>query len=459
MNCKHCNAEIEQDVSVCPNCGENLEEDIIVPEVSVEMQETIQPVEEKPKKHVWKWVLRIGGAVLALAILASALAFALGIITWKSVVGLFKEEPDDIFVKEAYEVSDTVMEKKADVVIAKIGDNKLTNAQLQVFYKMQVQEFLNYYGSYLTAIGLDYTVALSEQTCYFDETLTWEQYFLDKALKTWQNYQTMVILSEESDFSISKEQQAELDNFADTMQAQAKESGYESAQEMIEDVLGAGCTVEDYEVYVKLIMISNEFYSHEYTRLTPSDADIEAYFDENVETFKEQGITKDGGFVSSVRHILISPEGGTENEETGEVTYSEKELKAAQDKAEALLAKWKEGEATEQSFADLVKDNTDDTGSAETGGLYEDVSPVSSYVEEFRAWAVDPERKEGDTDIVKTQFGYHIMYFVSGEPYWLQEAGTMLLSERTTQMIEEAIEQHPMKVTYKNIVLSSLDLG
>ena len=472
MKCNFCGAEFEQDSNFCPNCGNAMETELVqevAEEVAVEdavVDEAIMDVTdvnadefemeiaeeeiEKPKKKVWKWVAAIAGAVIVLAGVTVALLFALGVI---------KVRPNDVKKLDAYTVSDEVMVKQADTVIAKIGGTELTNGMLQVFYKMQVQEFLNYYGSYLSTIGLDYTKPLSEQTCNFDDTLTWEQYFLDAAIKTWQNYQTMVLLADENGFTLSKEQQAELDKFPETMKQQAEENDYDSAEEMIEDILGAGCTLDDYGAYVRLVLVSNEFYATEYKRLTPTDEEIEAYFNENEKTFKEEGITKESGFASAVRHILIAPEGGKKNEETGETTYSDKEWNVAKKKAEKILADWKKGKATEESFAALVKENTDDTGSAETGGLYDDVTPVSSYVEEFRAWAVDSSRKAGDTGIVKTQFGYHIMYFVSGEPYWMQQAGTMLLSERTNGMIEDATEKWPMDVQYKKIVLSELDLG
>ena len=64
------------------------------------------------------------------------------------------------------------------------------------------------------------------------------------------------------------------------------------------------------------------------------------------------------------------------------------------------------------SFAALVKEKTDDSGSKSTGGLYEDISAGSNYVENFRNWAIDDTRKAGDTGIVDTEYGYHIMYYV-----------------------------------------------
>ena len=116
--------------------------------------------------------------------------------------------------------------------------------------------------------------------------------------------------------------------------------------------------------------------------------------------------------MDNVRHILISPEGGTIDDTTGETVYSEEELAAARDEAQALLDSWKNGAATEESFIALVKENTDDTGSAETGGLYANIHHSSEYVENFRAWAIDPSRKAGDTGLVSSDYGWHIMYYV-----------------------------------------------
>ena len=104
----------------------------------------------------------------------------------------------------------------------------------------------------------------------------------------------------------------------------------------------------------------------------------------------------------NVRHLLVQVN-DTENEE---------EWAAALTEAEDLLAQWESGEKTEDSFVTLVHDNTDDTASAETGGLYEDVRPTSSYVDGFLDWCIADERKAGDVEIVKTEYGYHLMYFV-----------------------------------------------
>ena len=102
--------------------------------------------------------------------------------------------------------------------------------------------------------------------------------------------------------------------------------------------------------------------------------------------------------MANVRHLLIK---------TGE------DAAASEKKANDLLNTWKSGAATEESFIELVKANTEDEGSVENGGLYENICFGSNYVASFEAWAIDPNRKAGDVEIVETEHGYHIMYFVS----------------------------------------------
>jgi len=52
-------------------------------------------------------------------------------------------------------------------------------------------------------------------------------------------------------------------------------------------------------------------------------------------------------------------------------------------------------------------------------------------VSEFEDWCFDPSRQAGDTGIVQTSYGYHVMYFVgqSENPYWYDQAESSLKSD------------------------------
>lgn len=116
--------------------------------------------------------------------------------------------------------------------------------------------------------------------------------------------------------------------------------------------------------------------------------------------------------MGDVRHLLVSFEGGTKDDE-GNTIYSDEEKKKALTEAENLLNEWKQGEATEDSFAALVTEHTDDTASALSGGLYGNIYTGCGLVEAFEEWVLDEKRTVGETGIVETPYGYHIMYYVA----------------------------------------------
>ena len=113
----------------------------------------------------------------------------------------------------------------------------------------------------------------------------------------------------------------------------------------------------------------------------------------------------------NVRHILVSYEGGTTDETTGTTTYSDEEKAKAKTAADEILAAFEAGEKTEEAFAALATEKTTDPGSKENGGLYENVYP-GQMVTAFNDWCFDAARKTGDTAIVETEYGCHVMYFV-----------------------------------------------
>lgn len=115
--------------------------------------------------------------------------------------------------------------------------------------------------------------------------------------------------------------------------------------------------------------------------------------------------------MSNVRHLLVQFKGGETDETTGETTYTEAEMAEAKEAADGYLKQWQEGDATEESFIELVKEHSDDT-SAEEGGLFENIHPDSEYVENFLNWSISADRKPGDAEVIETEYGYHVMYYV-----------------------------------------------
>ena len=146
----------------------------------------------------------------------------------------------------------------------------------------------------------------------------------------------------------------------------------------------------------------------------------------------------------NVRHILIKFEGGTTDSTTGTTTYSDEEKEAAKQKAEEILDEWMSGDATEDSFAALANEKSDD-GNGTTGGLYENVYP-GQMVSSFNDWCFDESRQTGNTGIIESQYGYHVMYFVgkSDTTYRDYQIETELRSTDTQEWYDATVEAMPM---------------
>ncbi len=144
--------------------------------------------------------------------------------------------------------------------------------------------------------------------------------------------------------------------------------------------------------------------------------------------------------MGNVRHLLVKFTGGTKDDD-GNTVYSDAEKKKALDLAEQLLKQWKEGKMDEDSFIEMVKENSDDS-SASTGGLFEDIHRDSNYVTNFKNWALDSKRQEGDVEIVETEYGYHIMYYVGTSELTYRDFMIFenLRDDEMTKWKEEAVE-------------------
>ncbi|MBR3150088.1 MAG: peptidylprolyl isomerase [Eubacterium sp.] len=154
----------------------------------------------------------------------------------------------------------------------------------------------------------------------------------------------------------------------------------------------------------------------------------------------------------SVRHILITPESEESDDDSKEESdspqYTEQAWKDAEAKAKKILDEYNKGEKTELSFALLAEKYSDDTESTSNGqsgmygGLYEGVA-LGQMVPSFEEWSTDDARKYGDTDIVKSDYGYHIMYFVEDVPKYYQDCEQAVVSEKGDKFIESfEIKKH-----------------
>ena len=503
--CKFCQEELAEGSTVCPHCGKDNapETEAVTPaeevteETAAETTETEAPVEEEttetaeqpaaeeapaetpeaPKTAPWKIVAAVAAVVVLIAALA---ALVIGGVkggktpaeTTETTVAAETAatetqapatvpadgNPDDVTCKGTYTVTDEEAAAAKDAVVATMGNEQLTNGQLQVYYWSVVNSILSSnYGYSLMYEGLlDYSQPLDTQLCSEDSSLTWQQFFLSEALNYWQMYQSLALEAKNAGMEMPAEDREYLDGLEASLEETAASYGLSGIEELLLKNVGPGAGLEEFAGFQELYYQGKPYYTAETEKLVPTQEDLEAYFAENESYFADNGITKDGTYVN-VRHILVMPEGGTTGDD-GTTTYSDEEWAACEKKAQAILDEWLAGDATEDSFAALAEEKSEDPGSNTNGGLYENVAK-GQMVEPFEDWCFDESRAAGDYGLVKTTYGYHVMYFVSSTPIWETYAASGWVSEKTNEFIKKLAEDHPMEVDYSAIKLGYLNLG
>lgn len=147
----------------------------------------------------------------------------------------------------------------------------------------------------------------------------------------------------------------------------------------------------------------------------------------------------------NVRHILVK---AVDEDEDG--VYSDAEKQAALTAIEAIRDEFLAGDQTEESFAALANEKSEDEGSNTNGGLYENIVK-GQMVPEFNDFCFE-DHQSGDLGIVygesSAYAGYHLIYFVSeGENYRSQIAENDLVNESFTNACTALTEPYTAEKT------------
>ncbi len=132
----------------------------------------------------------------------------------------------------------------------------------------------------------------------------------------------------------------------------------------------------------------------------------------------------------TVRHLLLQVPAAPADATEEDIAEVEADDAASKAKIEEILAEYQSGEQSEEAFGELVLKYSQDSGSVTERGLIEEFYE-GQMVTEFNDWCFDSARKTGDVEIVKTAYGYHLIYFVSeGDLQWQVNARNVLLNEQ-----------------------------
>ena len=104
---------------------------------------------------------------------------------------------------------------------------------------------------------------------------------------------------------------------------------------------------------------------------------------------------------------------------------------------EEILDEWKNGAATEDSFAELCKKYTQDTSAVENGGLFEQVTKTG-MTEELSNWIFDSSRQAGDTVAITVSDTTYVLYYIGqDQPEWKINIKNTLVSDTMSQHVQD----------------------
>lgn len=481
--CKQCNAAQADDARFCSLCGAPMteEEAVAVPEETAAEEVAEAPAKKKP----WGWIAALAVAVIVVVALilvkgnagkteapeveepnvstetaapaetvpmdAALHTNAYGLDSYSvhftadeagnALYAYMNEQGELVYVDAAS------VEKALDQVVAKVGDLTLTNRDLQYFFEQQYYYFYNTYSAYIPYI-MDTTIGLDEQIDASSGD-TWQKYFIDASLNTYHQMAALYQASVDAGYSLNADQQAQLDSALD-ITALAANYGYDDAELFMKDYFGPFADVASYQNFLRLTTISSVYVNVVAETLNPTDAEIEAYYDENAASLQQgYGLKKLDKNVVNARHILIKPEVSEDG------TVTEEAWAAAEAEINRIHEEWKAGEATEESFAELANTYSHDAGSNTIGGQYVNIYP-GQMVPPFDEWCFEDGRQVGDTGIVRAEAanycGYHLIYFAGEGDYihWRVETEKIY---RPIKVVELLMEDYTMDVDTSNLMI------
>jgi len=382
-------------------------------------------------------------------------------------------------------------------VVAVCGTEELTNGALQVWYWAEVAQ----YRQEGHETEPDYSQPLDTQVCEIDGSVnSWQQFFLKRALSAWHRAQALIQHSEQVPMATEEAyqpnlqniekymtgmpaaevlygyhtyyrpnslHQAYLDEIPGMLETLAREKGYENAERMAEAAFGT--SVEVLETFSDSCNRGYMYFTELTHSIAPAEEVLEAFYTE------QSSDTSTGERCVDFRQILLVPRDVIQEDnrpswerqeptvpvvlETvtvapdGKVTASEKAWALCEEEARQLLSDWQNKKrGTEATFGETAHQYTMDPGTKVNGGRYQSVRR-GQMTEVIDNWCFDPARQVGDTGILRSDYGVHILYFSGSRTLDREAADREYHRQQQNLLITEAKDAFPMEVDYRTISL------
>lgn len=403
---------------------------------------------------------------------------------WPEPVVVADGQPGSLLCLDSYTALPEASKSGAKRTVATLGEAELTGGELQIYYLNAIATYLRSGSEEVP----DLSQPLEQQLCPLGEgNLSWQHYFLQQALDTWQTETLLLQAAQEpryiqeeafkpnetddlhgkyvaedlpvNDFLYGDQDcytpnsmhQAYLDGLKEQMDALAKELGFADLADYAKTVLGSGVSAQALVEAAQRYNTAYMFFTEESYDITITDEDIDKYLKANAKKLVDVGPD-----TVDMRHMLLIP-AGAKVAKDGTVKATKDQWADCEKQAQEILQSWKQDYLNgvmgkEANFARLANQMSADGGSKLNGGLYQNIQP-GQLIDALDEWCFDEARQPGDTAIIRSALGDHIVFF-SGWNDSLREAARQALTQsKELERWQKLKAENPLKVNYSAIQL------
>lgn len=267
--------------------------------------------------------------------------------------------------------------------VATVGDEKITVPIYNIFYAETATTLSNY--GLITA-----GTPLSEQNSIFGEG-TMEDYCKDSTNASIQTAYNYYIKAKEAGYELTAEDKDSISQQIDNMKTAAKNYGFANVGKLLSANYGKGCTLSDYETYLKVNAMYYGYYNKLQEEFVPSAEELQAAYDKDHSAYD----------LVSYTYMNVTAESTTIPAEDAETGDGKSEGEDSTDPTDATETPTQtvysdEAKAVAKETADSYAEEM--PADAQTG-LSGKSEITSSFGEEIANWLFDAERKEGDVNV------------------------------------------------------------
>jgi len=250
------------------------------------------------------------------------------------------------------------------------------------------------------------------------ETQTWGDYIKASALKQLQDTYILASYATDAGLALTASDQSTIDSFYTSVQTYADTASM-TLDEYLTTMYGDQCSKAALDSVISRYLLAGGYMSSLEKAYTFTDEEMQTFYTANKDSYENTDLPV-------VRHILFLAPTAAD----GYTDATADELAAAKALAESTLASIK-------SYEDMVTIGDADFTAGTAYESAEYTVAAGAMTATFEDWSYDAARKPGDTGIVQSEYGYHVMYFVKTQKDWTEDAISSLTSDKYNAYIAE----------------------